>query len=290
MTAQRLNRRILPRLAATSLAGLIGLAGLAAAQSVAPALPRASAVPGGVLIVDIGPAEQAAPTVTYEGRRVLQLREGGRHVAVVGLALATTPGSVTLDLTQPDGRRTTLALPVVDKRYAEQRLTVAPKHVDLSPQDEARVARETPVLRAALDGFSATPPATLALRQPVPGVRSSSFGLRRVFNNQPRSPHSGMDIAAASGTPIVAAGSGRVVETGDFFFNGNSVIIDHGQGFVTLYCHLSSIGVAKGQAVAAGEIIGKVGATGRVTGPHLHWNVLLNGASVDPELFLPPAR
>src|SRR5690606_39230458 len=258
---------------------LLGHAALAA-------LPRASAVPGGVVVVDLGSASGASPVAQFEGRRVLVTRDADRYRAVIGVALAMEPGDYTLEVRDGDGNRS-LPVKIASKKYREQHLTVAPGQVDLSPEDAARVEREQVQLSASYNSFSEALPATFVLRQPTPGPRSDSYGSRRFFNKQPRNPHSGMDIAAATGTPIIAAADGVATETGDFFFNGNTVILDHGAGFITLYLHLSEYAVKKGDVVKAGQTIGKVGATGRVTGAHLHFGVMLNGASVDPALFLP---
>ena len=177
---------------------------------------------------------------------------------------------------------------MLPKQYRTQQLKVAPAMVNPSPETEARIEKEREKVGAALATFSPDIPATLRLVQPVPGPRSSSFGLRRVFNGESRRPHSGMDIAAPTGTPIKAPLAGRIIDTGEYYFNGGNVIIDHGQGLTTMYCHLSRIRVEVGQEVKLGEVIGDVGATGRVTGPHLHWGVALSGAMVDPALFLAP--
>lgn len=250
-------------------------------------LPRAAAVPGGVAIVDIGPASAAEPQVLLGDRRVLTLVDGNRRKAIVGLALGVKPGVQELILRNVDGSSRTISFTVRDKRYREQKLTVPQRQVDLSPEDAARVEQEQARLRSIYDSFTDATPATLVLRVPAPGVRQSTFGSRRVFNGQARNPHSGMDIAAGTGTPIRAPADGKVVDVGNYFFNGNNVLIDHGRGFITMYCHLSAFEVKAGDVVKAGQLIGKVGATGRVTGPHLHFGVLLNGASVDPALFFP---
>ena len=251
-------------------------------------LPQATAVPGGVVILDVGPASAPAPEVHYNDHRVMVLAEGERWRAVVGIPLSAEPGKQLVRIGSADEKPTYRSFDVSPKKYAVQRLKVPPGQVNLSKKDTERVARERVNIDTALDTWTDSGPASLRLEQPVEGPRSSSFGLRREFNNEARNPHSGMDIAAATGTAIKAPAPGTVVDTGEYFFNGRTVFIDHGAGLITMYCHMSEIDVEPGQKVATGEVLGKVGATGRVTGPHLHWGVSLNRAFVDPALFLTP--
>ena len=180
----------------------------------------------------------------------------------------------------------TVRVAVVANSYREQRLTVARKYVEPDQEQLERILAERRIIDAALTNLREIDLDDVQMSAPVDGRRSSSFGLRRFFNDQPRSPHKGMDIAAVSGTPIAAPLGGVVTATGDYYFNGNTVIVDHGQGFISLYCHLSRINVETGQELAAGDILGEVGATGRVTGAHLHFATYLNGTAVDPALFL----
>jgi murein DD-endopeptidase MepM/ murein hydrolase activator NlpD len=272
---------------------MVLLAGAGASGLMPPALaalPDAEAVPGGVAIVELGKA-RVRPEATYLGKPAMVLPDpdrDGAWVAVLGVPLsAPVRDSQVVTVKDAGGPRREIAFPLGPKQYAEQRLTVAPKHVELSREDLARYERERKHLSAALRTFTARDPVTLRLVVPTSGPRSSSFGLRRVFNGQARNPHSGMDIAAPSGTPVVAAGAGTVIDIGDYFFNGNTVIVDHGRGLLTLYCHLASVDTQASAVVDAGAPLGRVGATGRVTGPHLHFSVYLNTQPVDPALFLP---
>jgi murein DD-endopeptidase MepM/ murein hydrolase activator NlpD len=252
--------------------------------------PRELAVPGGVVTFKIAGGADEMPVVKHAGRPTMVVRQGTGWLAIVGVSLDVEPGEQSIDVEQPGADPRKITFQVLPKQYRTQQLKVAPNQVNLSAEDEARVARETEKVRAALGSFTPGAPATLRLVPPVSGRRSSSFGLRRMFNGESRRPHSGMDIAAPTGTPIKAPLAGKVMDVGEYFFNGNNVIIDHGQGLVTMYCHLSKTRVAVGQDVKLGEVIGEVGATGRVTGPHLHWGVALSGAMVDPALFLPPPQ
>lgn len=259
-----------------------------ASAATAATLPRESHVPGGVITFTIAAAEDDRPKVTLDDVAAMVVREGDHWRTIVGIPLSTAPGKITVMYETRAVKATSRVFDVNPKQYREQRLKVEPRVVDLSPEDQARTAREQPVIRDALATFSDAAPSTLRLLPPIPGPRSSSYGLRRVFNGQPRNPHTGMDIAAPTGTPIKAPADGRVVNTGEYFFNGNTVLLDHGQGLITMYCHMSQIDVKPGDVVKTGDVLGKVGATGRVTGPHLHWGVTLNRTMVDPALFLPP--
>ncbi len=273
--------------------GLLACALLAAvtARAENAVLPLESRVPGGIALVDLGPADSEPGPVMFNGYRSPVIRDGHRWLAVVGIPLDATVGTLSAQWLGPDGKpRRSLPFDVAAKQYAEQRLTVKDQRkVEPNAEDLARIDREKLRTDRALGTWSTDFMPPWRMPAPVPGERSSSFGLRRFFNGLPRNPHSGMDIAAPTGTPIHSPAAGRVVEAGDFFFNGNTVFVDHGHGVVTLYCHLSRIDVKPGDVVAAGTVLGLVGATGRVTGPHLHWGIGINRAMVDPALFLAPA-
>jgi murein DD-endopeptidase MepM/ murein hydrolase activator NlpD len=259
----------------------------ASAASSLQDLPASRSVPGGVAVIDLGTAD-VAPRASIDGKPVLVVQAGSSWYAVVGHALSVPAGARTLSIERGERGRATeqRTIDVAPMAYAEQRLNVAPKHVDLSRDDLARHERERAHQNTVIATFSAQAPATLRMKAPVPGPRSSSFGLKRVFNGQARQPHSGMDIAAPTGTPVVAPIDGVVIDSGDYFFNGRTVWIDHGQGLLSMMCHLDRIDVKVGDHVSAGQPLAAVGATGRVTGPHLHWSISLNRAMVDPALFV----
>lgn len=240
-------------------------------------------VPGGVAVVDLGDAAQR-PAARYRDRPVLVLREDGRRwIAVVGLPLTVKAGREQLQL--DDG--STRSFAVAARHYREQRITLKnQQQVTPNAANLARIERELAVQNDAYRQFSARQPSNLLFDRPVNGPLSSPFGLRRFFNGEERNPHSGLDFAVPAGTPVKAPAAGRVILVGDYFFNGKTVFVDHGQGLISMFCHLSQIGVTVGDELARGAVLGKVGATGRATGPHLHWNVSLNDARVDPAIFI----
>ena len=251
------------------------------------ALPAYTPRPGGLVVISVNTVNtKPAPVVMFGNRRALVLSADDKWVAIVGIPLDQSPGKAEAIVRAEGQEPATIVFEVQPHAYREQRLSVNRSYVDLTEDQLNRVGRERKIIDSALTNWRDVVLTDLSLNTPVDGPRSSSFGLRRFFNDQPRSPHKGMDIAAPLGTPVVSPGAGTVTATGDYFFNGNTVIVDHGQGFLTMYCHLDTIGVEEGQRLQAGTRIGKVGATGRVTGPHLHFGTYLNGTAVDPALFL----
>lgn len=260
------------------------LAGLTAAW--AGVEPRGTDVPGGIAIVPLAPASEVRPQVWLEGHRVMVLRRAAQWEAIVGIPLDARPGALQLEVTI-GARRSTRTLTVRPKHYAVQRITLRDtRKVNPAPDDLRRIEQEAEVIDAAKALWTDSPSVALNLQLPVHGRISSPFGLRRFFNGKPRKPHAGIDIAVPRGTRVEAAGAGRVIATGSFFFNGKTVFVDHGQGLVTMYCHLERIDVAAGEALKRGQPIGLSGMTGRATGPHLHWSVILNDTLVDPMVFV----
>jgi murein DD-endopeptidase MepM/ murein hydrolase activator NlpD len=226
-------------------------------------------------------------TVRWSGHAVPFTLRGERWLATVGVDLDSRPGDHAVDVTfsYADGRTRVVREPVQVRaeQYPTTELQVEERFVELSPEDQARADREAAETSAIYDTFTPERYWSEGFAVPVRGAQDGrNFGHRRVFNGQPRAPHSGADLRASTGTPIYAANRGRVVLAKDLFFSGNAVYIDHGHGLYTTYLHLAEIDVAVGQVVERGERLGLAGATGRVTGPHLHWGVRLLDARVDP--------
>lgn len=246
-------------------------------------LPQELRVPGGIVLLPL-PGYEVRPEVRWGKRRVpVVLGNGGNWVAVVGVPLKLKPGKYSVSINNSEKK----SFRIKNKKYPTRYLKIKNNRlVSPNKKDQNRIAREFPRVMKAYRTWTSNEPSTFQMIMPVPHKSNSSFGKRSVYNGKPKSPHSGMDFASPTGTPVKAVIDGRVVETIDYFYTGRTVMVDHGMGLVTMYCHLSKIDVKKGQEVKAGDIVGKVGATGRVTGPHLHFTVSLGNVRVDPALFL----
>ena len=253
------------------------------------ASPRQALVPGGIAVLEI---ENYSPAtrITFDKRKVTVFKSDGNYYALAGIPLSAKPGDYLFTTRSGNGAVRDTRVRVVAKKYREQRLTIKDRRkVNPNPEDSRRIARERPRKQAAKTHWSDVYP-DVDFIWPVTGEISSIFGLRRFFNDQERRPHSGLDIAAAEGTPVKVAADGVVVEAGDFFFSGNMVFVDHGHGLITLYAHLSRIDVKPGDRLRKGDVLGAVGHTGRVTGAHLHFAVIANSILIDPVFFLPQAQ
>ncbi len=254
--------------------------------SYASPLPPNYPVPGGIAVVNLDSA-QRPERVLYKNKKVLIANNNNHWYAVVGISLATKAGKKSLTVNNKTGTKT-IYFDVHDKEYQTQHITIKDKRkVNPYKKDIDRIIKEKKTIVSALRNWSDKDDVPLQFVLPVSGRFSSPFGLRRYFNEQARKPHSGLDIAAPEGTPILAPADGKIINTGDYFFNGNTIFIDHGQGLITMYCHMNSIDVKTGSRVKSGQQIGTIGMTGRVTGPHLHWGVSLNNARIEPKLLLP---
>lgn len=252
----------------------------------ANALPEQSLVPGGIALLGL-PDYQQETVVRFDGTRVAVFPYKESWIAMAGIPLNAKPGDHHFSIEHHNGITLNTRVSVIEKKYKEQHLTIENKRkVNPNKEDLKRIALEKPRKRRAKSTRTDTIP-DVDFVWPVSGRISSIFGLRRFFNEQERSPHNGLDIATTEGTPIKATAKGTVIDAGDFFFSGNMIFIDHGQGIISLYAHLSRIDVKPGDVVDTGDIIGAVGQTGRVTGAHLHFAVIANQTLIDPINMLP---
>lgn len=276
------------------LPGVLALAALAiliyageafcAAIRFSPAKPRQ----GDVVAVWVEKVDDVEPGARLSafGRDFPLMANGKGYFGLIAVDHDVKPGSHPVEATGSGGRVVSAKLTVAKRSFEEQHLKVDKKTVDLSKEDEERAERERVRINEAL---SARTPAKLwtgGFARPAGGEVSSTFGLKRYYNGKAKGYHGGLDIAAPRGAPVRAAGSGRVVLAGDFFFTGNTVFVDHGYGLLTAYFHMDELAVKDGERLEEGRIVGRVGSTGRSTGPHLHWSVYVSGVKADPESLL----
>lgn len=258
--------------------------------NISNAFPTHQPVPGGTAVIKLTSANTPQPKAFFKKQKVAVYQQNEDWYALIGLSLNTKPGQYKVHYQLANNKLQQRAFSVRNKTYEAQYLTIKNKRkVNPYANDMKRIIKERKIKSAAKKTWSDKIIHTDFIR-PVDGRVSSIFGLRRFFNNQARRPHSGLDIAAPEGTPIKAIADARVIDTGDFFFSGNMVYLDHGQGVISLYAHMYKIHVKAGQLIKRGDIIGEVGETGRVTGPHLHFSLLLNQTAVDPSHWLPAAK
>ena len=243
----------------------------------------ASVAVGGLAVVR---TETSPAGGTFDGQRLRFFAADGESVALIGIDLGHPPGRYPIEVEGRDGSRLRATIEVVPRQFPEERLTVPRSYVEPDRAALARIERERRLLAALWDKTAAEPYWHGPFLPPADGPAGSAFGLRRFFNGEPRSPHAGIDFRAPQGAPVHASNRGRVVLAQDLFFTGNTLVVDHGCGLFTVYVHLSDLGVRRGAWVERGQEIGKVGMTGRATGPHLHFAVRVGDARIDPAALL----
>ncbi len=262
-------------------AAIGGLVALLVAHGAASLELSGAPIQGGLVI---GKAEPGA-RVLLDGTSIRVAADG---TFLLGFGRDASPEAALV--VERDGTREARLLAVAQRTYDIQRIDgLPPRQVTPDPETLRRIREESGLIRTVRGRDMARPLFRSGFAWPVHGVVSGVFGSQRILNGEPRSPHNGLDIAAPEGTPVRAAADGIVALLHqDMFFTGKTVMLDHGHGLTSVYVHMSAIDVAKGAAVGRGETIGRVGATGRATGPHLHWGVTLFGTHLDPALLVPP--
>ncbi len=239
----------------------------------------------GVAVIDVGVFKEK-PKIFYKAKEAKVILKKNHYFAIIGIGLNEKAGKKHI-VAVSKNKKKDFYFQVKSKSYKKEYIKLKTnKRVTLSKVDLERFHKEKAKAKKVLGSFNKTLSTDLDFKVPVSGRTSSPFGKRRYFNNKPKAPHSGIDIAAKRGTPIVAAQSGYVMIREEFFFNGNTIYLDHGEGIITLYCHMSDFAVNKGDFINKGDVIGYIGTTGRSTGPHLHFGVVLNANAVDPKIFI----
>lgn len=248
--------------------------------------------PGEILTISIHSAGVKEALVWFTDRKTAMGKDRNSSVfrAFLGLDLGIKPGVYPMKIFIQDssGRWDTLEkdMTILSKDFPVRKLWVNEKFVTPPLHVRERIKRESEILKAIYNRFTSEWLGTGQFILPVEGKSSDNFGERRIYNNKPRSSHGGVDISVPRGSPVKASNSGEVVFASNLYFSGKTVIIDHGLGMFTLYLHLSRFRTKRGNKVGKGDIIGEVGATGRVTGPHLHWGVKILGSRIDPSSLL----
>jgi murein DD-endopeptidase MepM/ murein hydrolase activator NlpD len=249
-------------------------------------LPEQLTAPGGIIKIPVAEIKQIPPSVFFNGIRTLVTANKTHWVALVGIPLSAKIGEHVITIkTKTKTQKKTFN--VINKDYPAQYLTIKKKRMvtGFTKEDLKKINADKKAMSKAKKIWT-DQDIDADFIAPVDGRLSSLFGLKRFFNDIPKRPHNGLDIAAVTGTPILAPATAKVIDTGNYYFNGNTVFLDHGQGLLSAYLHMNEISVKPGQIVKQGDTLGTVGATGRVTGPHLHWIVYLNKVPVDPALFI----
>lgn len=264
--------------------------GAAAAGAFPVRIVAGQPVQGGLLVVEASPPAGAEDVVmVWQGREIPMREEGGgRFLGLVGVDLLRPPGSAVLSVRgarEGEPFRVDVRTEVREGTFPVQELTLPETMTRFDAATLERIGREARALEERFSRVFSPPAWDFPFLPPVAEYRPKGFGARRVINGEPRSPHAGVDVDLPAGTPVVAIAAGAVAFAGEQFFGGNSVVLDHGGGLFSIYYHLQDIAVSEGRKVARGERIGAVGASGRATGPHLHFGVRAAGGRIDPSLL-----